>query len=382
MDDLGLIQHQVDQNGHDIATQLVKTKDFENQMKEIQSFANDIKDWVTNGGSGVIQAVPNWQEPTMLTASTGNGGKMAFSGNGLVFYDANGNQEPRAGMDSEGRIYADAIKAGTIEAVNIKSCLVESALTIGTSGGSMNVYIGTNNPRSILNPWKGGNVIWAMSDNYQSMVSSGQFATTNGSDYTRIHPSAITVGDDDNQVLTQRNFAAHAYRRIKSWVKLWIADWITINGTRHTIWKGIDNGAYMGKLRDLPGQGRNDYRYTPGSNDDYGYDEGAEGDGTDLGQFATPSDIQITDKNLWNEINNMQSKINNIQINPPTTEIDNPSSWGTSSSDKSKMLTYTEASNLGLPTGVAAGTVTVGTDGRPYRYMEYTPTGNMHWFRP
>ena len=40
------------------------------------------------------------------------------------------------------------------------------------------------------------------------------------------------------------------------------------------------------------------------------------------------------------------------------------------------MLTYTEASNLGLPTGVAAGTVTVGTDGRPYRYMKYTPTGN------
>ena len=382
MDDLGLIQHQVDQNGHDIATQLVKTKDFENQMKEIQSFANDIKDWVTNGGSGVIQAVPNWQEPTMLTASTGNGGKMAFSGNGLVFYDANGNQEPRAGMDSEGRIYADAIKAGTIEAVNIKSCLVESALTIGTSGGSMNVYIGTNNPRSILNPWKGGNVIWAMSDNYQSMVSSGQFATTNGSDYTRIHPSAITVGDDDNQVLTQRNFAAHAYRRIKSWVKLWIADWITVNGKRHTIWKGIDNGAYMGKLRDLPGQGRNDYRYTPGSNDDYGSDEGAEGDGEDLGQFATPSDIQVNSQDLWNAINGIQTEIKNTP--------EHPISWGdvesglttTSSSDKSKMLTYTEARNLGLPTGVEAGTVTVGTDGIPYTYMKYVPTGNMHWFRP
>lgn len=250
---------------------------------------------------------------------------------------------------------------------------------------NMKVYIGTNNPGSTLNPWKNGRVIWAVSDNYSSMVSSGQIATTSGSSTTRIHPSAITVGDDDNQVLTQRNFAAHAYRRIKSWVKLWIADWITINGTRHTIWKGIDNGAYMGKLRDLPGQGRNDYSYIPGSNDDYGYDEGAEGDGTDLGQFATPSDIQIVDQNVFNELNNMQSQINSLQqgtqISTPPLNPDNPSSWGTSSSDKSKMLTYTEASNLGLPTGVAAGTVTVGTDGEPYRYMEYTPTGNMHWFR-
>lgn len=390
MDDLGLIQHQVDQNGHDIATQLVKTKDFENQMKEIQSFADDMKDWVTNGGSGVIQAVPNWQEPTMLTASTGNGGKMAFSGNGLVFYDANGNQEPRAGMDSEGRIYADAIKAGTIEAVNIKSCLVESALTIGTSGGSMNVYIGTNNPRSILNPWKGGNVIWAMSDNYQSMMSSGQFATTNGSDYTRIHPSAITVGDDRNEVLTQRNFAAHAYRRIKSWVKLWIADWVTINGKRHYIWKGTDKSAYMGKLRNLAGQGSTDYSYSPGSDDDYGEDGIIDGDGTNLGDLATYGDLQIVQNGFNSQINSLQQQISSITITTPDPPSSIPSistnQNPTSSDSTSGMLTYTEAWQLGLGDKggyypEAVGTAKYGNDGNVYVLETYTGTGNKHWYK-
>ena len=58
----------------------------------------------------------------------------------MVFYDAAGNQNPLAGIDSEGRIYADAIKGGTIEAVNIKTCLIEGALTVGTTGGSMKYH--------------------------------------------------------------------------------------------------------------------------------------------------------------------------------------------------------------------------------------------------
>ena len=58
MDDMGLIQHQVDQNGHDIATQLAKVKAFESQMSAIQVFANDMRSWVTSAGVGVIHAVP------------------------------------------------------------------------------------------------------------------------------------------------------------------------------------------------------------------------------------------------------------------------------------------------------------------------------------
>lgn len=226
MDDMGLIQHQVDQK-------LVKIKDFESQMSEIQGFANDMRSWVTSGGAGVIQAVPNWQEPTMLTASTGNGGKMAFTGNGLVFYDAYGNQNPLAGIDSEGRIYADAIKGGTIEAVNIKTCLIEGALTVGTTGGSMNLYIGTENPGSMLSPSNGGNVIWAMSDNYQSMFSSGQVAVTDGSNITQMHPSYIEV--NGNHVITEANINYYLRNAVSASA---VRDALGIPSGMHVIYDG------------------------------------------------------------------------------------------------------------------------------------------------
>lgn len=385
MEDLGMLQHDVtwiDDKGKEHKLKdvfLESRKEFEEHFSQIDQDASDIKSWIDQPGDGIIQAVPNWQAPQQLTAKSSNGGKMVFGGNGLEFYDER-SQKLLTGMDSRGKLYADSIEGVKVNAMEIDALLMHGNLKSEDPNGSMKIYIGTQNPGSALNPWKSGRVIWVTSDNYSSMVSSGQIATTNGADVTRIHPSAITVADEDNQVLTQENFAAHAYRRIKSWVKLWIADWITVNGKRHTIWKGIDNGAYMGKLRDLPGQGRNDYRYTPGNNDDYGSDEGAEGDGTDLGQFATPSDIQISQQ----EIQNLQSSIDYLNnhisgLTPPDPSVGGSTVIG--SSDKSKMLTYTEARNLGLPTGVELGTKDVGSDGNVYIYLIYTPTGNEHWFR-
>ena len=332
-------------------------------MNEIQSFADDMKNWVQSSGSGVIQANPNWQNPVSLSADTGNGGHMYFSGNGLVFTDS-GGETLRSGLDSEGRIYADAIKAGTIEAVNIKSCLVESALTVGTDGGSMNVYIGTKNPHSSLNPLNGGNVIWAMSDQYQSMFSSGQIALTGGNYTTRIHPSAITIGDDDNQVLTQQNFAGHAYKRIKSWVEIWIADWITINKKRRYIWEGKDSGVDLGKLRDLQGQGTQNYSYTPGSDNDYGTDEVGEQNGIDLGDSTTssPTDGSNLGANFVNT--------GGDGVSFPINETDSTDG----------MLTFTEAYALGL--GPLSGDYPedLGTIKGGYRLMIYTPSGKKHWY--
>ena len=267
---------------------------------------------------------------------------------------------------------------------------------------NMKIYIGTKNPGSTLNPWQSGRVIWAVSDNYSSMVSSGQIATTSGGSTTRIHPSAITVDDDDNQVLTQRNFAAHAYRRIKSWVKLWIADWITINGTKHTIWKGIDEGAYMGKLRDLPGQGRNNYSYTPGSNDDCGGDESAEGDGEDLGYFTTPEDMQNFANQVNSQIYDMNNQLSNIAqkyggsydpesgtitvpIQPSQPVGDSTVDLNTTTSQEG-MLTFTQAHRLGLGPksgnySESIGTIAGGTDGNMYVLKLYSPTGRKHWYK-
>ena len=262
MKDLGMIQNDItwkDDKGKEHKLKdvyLESRKDFEDHFQKLDDDASDIKSWIDAPGDGVIQALPNWQAPQQFKARASNNADMNFDANGLEFVDR-ASQKLLGGFDSRGHLYADSIEGVHVKAMDIDAMEMHGHLISSDPGKNMKIYIGTKNPGSSLNPWKDGRVIWAISDNYSSMVSSGQIATTSGSSTTRIHPSAITVGDDMNEVLTQENFAAHAYRRIKSWVKLWIADWITVNGKRRTIWKGIDNGAYMGQLRDLSGQGKN-----------------------------------------------------------------------------------------------------------------------------
>ena len=306
-------------------------------------------------------------------------------------------------MDSRGKLYADSIEGVKVKAMEIDALEMHGHLVSKDPDTNMKVYIGTKNPGSSLNPWKSGRVIWAVSDDYSSMMSSGQIATTSGSATTRIHPSAITVGDDDNEVLTQNNFAAHAYRRIKSWVRLWIADWIMISGNRHYIWKGTDKNAYMGKLRDLKGQGRKDYSYTPGSNDDYGVDVSDSGDGIDLDGLATVDDLQALGLQTSSQFQQINEQMNNLASSaggsynpvdgtvtfkkpvpiPSITSSQNP----TSSDSTAGMLTYTQAWKLGLGGNNGhyskpVGTATYGTDGNAYVLETYTGTGEKHWYRP
>lgn len=390
MEDLGMLQHDVtlkDDKGkeHKIKDVFLESrKEFEEHFQKLDDDASDIKNWIDQPGEGIIQAVPNWQAPQQLTARSSNGGKMVFGGNGLEFYDER-SQKLLTGMDSRGKLYADSIEGVKVNAMEIDALEMHGHLVSEDPNMNMKVYIGTNNPGSTLNPWKSGRVIWAVSDNYSSMVSSGQIATTSGSNTTRIHPSAITVADDDNQVLTQRNFAAHAYRRIKSWVRAWVADWITINGTKHYIWKGKDSGVDMGKLRDLPGQGRNDYTYTPGSNDDYGSEEAGDLTGTDLGIYATQADLQSMNQQM-NDLANQYGG----SYDPGSGTItipDTPTSpIMTETSSKSGMLTFTEAYNQGLGPKSGnysedPGTVKIGYSGAPYVLKIYTPTGRKHWYK-
>ncbi|WP_297952495.1 phage tail spike protein [uncultured Lactobacillus sp.] len=393
MGELGMIQQDVtwkDDKGkeHKLKDVFLKSrKEFEEHFQQLDDDANDIKSWIDQPGEGIIQAIPNWQAPQQLTARSSNGGKMVFGGNGLEFYDER-SQKLLTGMDSRGKLYADSIEGVSVKAMNIDAMIMHGNLVNEDPNMNMKIYIGTQNPGTTLNPWKNGRVIWVTSDNYASMMSSGQFATTSGSHITRIHPSAITVDDEDNQVLTQRNFAGHAYRRIKSWVRAWVADWITIRGTKHWIWKGSDN-VDMGKLRDLPGQGRNDYRYIPGSNDDWGSDEAGILDGIDLGSLVFDSDLQGMNQQWQNAFNDLKNSYTNITV-PSTPDIStNPGQITTdvdSTSSKAGMLNYTEAYNRGLGPKSghyteAVGTMMGGNDGHMYVLKLYTPTGNKHWYR-
>lgn len=393
MGELGMIQQDVtwkDDKGKEHKLKdvfLESRKEFEEHFQQLDDDANDIKSWIDQPGEGIIQAIPNWQVPQQLTAKSSNGGKMVFGGNGLEFYDER-SQKLLTGMDSRGKLYADSIEGVNVKAMNIDAMIMHGNLVNEDPNMNMKIYIGTQNPGTTLNPWRSGRVIWVTSDNYASMMSSGQFATTSGSHITRIHPSAITVDDEDNQVLTQENFSGHAYRRIKSWVRAWVADWITIRGTKHWIWKGSDN-VDMGKLRDLPGQGKNDYRYVPGSNDDWGSDEAGSLDGVDLGSLTFESDLQEMNQQWQNTFNDLKNGYTNITV-PSTPDIStNPGQFTTdvdSTSSKAGMLNYTEAYNRGLGPKSghyteAVGTMMGGNDGHMYVLKLYTPTGNKHWYR-
>lgn len=387
MEDLGMLKHDVtyiDKNGK---TQTLKDvflesrQEFEDHFQKLDDDAGDIKSWIDQPGNGIIQALPNWQAPQQFKATASNNANMTFDANGLEFFDRQSGKL-LGGLDSRGHLYADSIEGVKVNAMEIDALEMHGHLVSEDPNGSMKVYIGTQNPGSTLNPWKGGRVIWATSDQYSSMFSSGQVAVTNGSSVTRIHPTAITVGDDDNQVLTQENFAAHAYRRIRSWVKGWVADYITINGTRHTIWKDVDG--YKGKLRDLPGQGRNNYDYVPGSNDDYGNEDIGDNSGIDLGDnWVDNNALNDALQNITISNPDLTVTVPNIPTVQPTSPI-NPGisvGSGVASSNRSKMLTYTQAKGLGLPSYSYLGTTKLGNDGNLYRYMVYTPTGNDHWFR-
>ena len=402
MGELGMIQQDVtwkDDKGKEHKLKdvfLESRKEFEEHFQQLDDDASDIMSWIDQPGEGIIQAIPNWQAPQQLTARSSNGGKMVFGGNGLEFYDYDKRSQKlrklRTGMDSRGKLYADSIEGVTVKAMEIDALTMHGNLMSEDPNGSMKIYIGTKNPGSTLNPWKDGRVIWVKSTDYSSMVSSGQIATTSGSRTTRIHPSAITVGysgnDDMNEVLTQDNFAGHAYYRIKSWVRAWIADWITIRGTKHWIWKGSDH-VNMGKLRNLKGQGKNDYTYDPGSNDDWGSDEAGTLDGIDLGSLVFDSDLQEMNQQWQNTFNNFQDS---YQVTVPTPSINlgggvtiNPSDLDRTSS-KAGMLNYTQAYHLGLGPKSghytdAIGTMMGGNDGNVYVLKLYIPTGNKHWYK-
>ena len=402
MGELGMIQQDVtwkDDKGKEHKLKdvfLESRKEFEEHFQQLDDDVSDIMSWIDQPGEGIIQAIPNWQAPQQLTARSSNGGKMVFGGNGLEFYDYDKRSQKlrklRTGMDSRGKLYADSIEGVTVKAMEIDALTMHGNLMSEDPNGSMKIYIGTKNPGSTLNPWKDGRVIWVKSTDYSSMVSSGQIATTSGSRTTRIHPSAITVGysgnDDMNEVLTQDNFAGHAYYRIKSWVRAWIADWITIRGTKHWIWKGSDH-VNMGKLRNLKGQGKNDYTYDPGSNDDWGSDEAGTLDGIDLGSLTFEADLQEMNQQWQNTFNNFQDS---YQVTVPTPSINlgggvtiNPSDLDRTSS-KAGMLNYTQAYHLGLGPKSghyteAIGTMMGGNDGNVYVLKLYIPTGNKHWYK-
>lgn len=73
----------------------------------------------------------------------------------------------------------------------------------------MAVYVGTDSPGPLY-PEYGGHAIWVKSDNYNSMLSSGQLIIANGDGSTRstIGPNTGTIGG--STIATESNIRSIA----------------------------------------------------------------------------------------------------------------------------------------------------------------------------
>ena len=187
-----------------------RVDEFDQDLVEINHQFDDVQDWIESGGSTVLQFVDatglqTYKNPTEIRAMNSDGSYMRFNSNGLEYVNSYGYAD--AAIDSRGNIIASHLTADTIEALNVKAFQLEGALYCKTPDGSMAVYVGTDSPGQLY-PQNGGHAIWVKSDNYISMMSSGQFEVSNGSNVTSIGPTSGVIGD--SPIVTENNIRTYA----------------------------------------------------------------------------------------------------------------------------------------------------------------------------
>lgn len=256
--DLGVIQKSTEKNGKQINVMLTSQHNFENTLTQVNNNVTQLSDDIRNGGTQVLQFTdqngnPNFTHPTEIRAvNPGDGTYLVFNSQGLGYYGTGGLI--RSAIGADGMIAAENITAGTLNSVTINAGVIHGSL-ITDNGGGLNVWIGTSSPRpDWLSPDNGGYALYANSPNYISMVSSGQITVADGTVFnqrTIIRPDSITnvgsvntntVNAYSNMYINGRAVLSTADCDVNGWlynkVESWVADYITVNGKRHQIWKG------------------------------------------------------------------------------------------------------------------------------------------------
>lgn len=261
--DLGVIQKTTDEHGKQITTMLTSQHNFENTLTLVNDNVTQLSDDIRNGGTQELRFTDangnsNFTHPTEIRAYNTDGTYLLFNSAGLGYYGSNGMI--RSAIGANGMIAAENITAGTLTSMTINAGVIHGSLITDNGSDGLNIWIGTSSPRpNWLQPDFGGYALYANSANYISMVSSGQVTVADGTVFnqrTIIRPDSITnVGSvNTNTVNTD---TVHAYSNMyinghavlstadcdyKGWlynkVESWIADYITVNGKRHQIWKG------------------------------------------------------------------------------------------------------------------------------------------------
>lgn len=231
------------------------------QIDNVYQQLDEIQEIVNGDTAGTIHLIKEPGKPSQIAkfiAKNDNGSEMEFSGNGLVFRDKEGFIQ--SAITSNGKVAGETLTGVTVEAMNINSAKITSgtidgALITGNTikggsifgstisaakiytgeiygslkfydrqGGSMSITIGGDGEGG-LNPEHGGEVIYVTSNNYSSMLSSGQLAVSGSEGTTRIHPNSIEI--NSNKVLHENNWKKYIKDELKSMVFDWVQGWLS-----------------------------------------------------------------------------------------------------------------------------------------------------------
>lgn len=243
--DLGAVRKTTDVNGKQITEMLTSQKNFVNRLEQVNDNVTQLSDDIRNGGTQELRFTdqngnPNFTHPTEIRAYNNDGTYLLFNSNGLGYFGAGGLI--RSAIGSDGMIAAESITAGTLTAVTINGGIINGSLR--TTNGAMNVLVGASSPApTLVEPDNGGYALYVDSPQYVSMVSSGQIKVAEKDAFnfqTVLRPGTVMASQNmyvgNSAVLSTADCDENGwlYNKVKSWV----ADYITINGRKHWIWKG------------------------------------------------------------------------------------------------------------------------------------------------
>ncbi|KRL13069.1 phage tail spike protein [Schleiferilactobacillus perolens] len=148
------ISKDTDDKIEDVTNEWDKKWESVDEIKtDVRDLNRDVTNYIKSGGQGIIQFLPNRENPTSMRINSNSGGYFLLNDDGLGYFDANG---AKVAIDNRGNVVASVIAASTkIESPNIIGGTITAAnivngdfRTVDTSGNETHVSgigVTTNN---------------------------------------------------------------------------------------------------------------------------------------------------------------------------------------------------------------------------------------------
>lgn len=107
-------------------------------QQDIATLNRDVTDYINSGGKGIIQFLPNRDNPTSMRINSNAGGYFLLDDNGLGYFGSSG---AKTAMDNRGNIVASVIAAGTsITSPNIIGGTITAASIVNGDFRTQDTY--------------------------------------------------------------------------------------------------------------------------------------------------------------------------------------------------------------------------------------------------